>query len=282
MAFNNEPHKESMQPQWIVTGADSHHFANSRLLVASWWETNRHLPLAYCDFGLTQEQLDEIRSWPVTLLPIPPALARSTHAWRYKAGLIQYLAVLPWKVVTWIDADAILLTSLGDTASLTEGYDLLVDAHVMAIGEITLPETAALLPPMDPRDAYFGAGFWITSSRRLLATWDEFCGRAEGIGNLWEGDAFVAAVYDTKTRVRTVCGNIWHVRGKTSIQTSEITNGRLTFGGFPCVVLHANAEYTLREDERRVFVRETLREIQDQFERRFFELRARNFDRPTR
>jgi hypothetical protein len=59
-----------MQTQWIVTGADSHHFANSRMLVASWWDTNRHLPLAYCDFGLTPEQLSEVRSWPVTVLPV--------------------------------------------------------------------------------------------------------------------------------------------------------------------------------------------------------------------
>src|ERR1700722_9658328 len=143
-----------MQTQWIVTGADLHHFANSRMLVASWWDTNRHLPLAYCDFGLTPEQLSEVRSWPVTVLPVPPALAGSKHAWRGKAGLIHYLSGLPWKVVTWVDADAVLLTSLGDTASLTEGYDLLLDAHVMAIGEVTLPETAALLPPMVPRDAY--------------------------------------------------------------------------------------------------------------------------------
>jgi hypothetical protein len=176
--------------------------------------------------------------------------------------------------VTWIDADAILLTSLGDTASLTEGYDLLLDAHVMAIGEITLPETAVLLPPMDPRDAYFSAGFWIASSRSLLAAWDDFCARVVGVGNLWEGDAFVAAVYASKARVRTVCGNIWHVRGKTSIETSEIIDGRLTFGGFPCVVLHANADYTLREDGRRVFIREALRGIQDHYERRFFELRG--------
>lgn len=272
---------ECMQRQWIVTGADSNHFANSRMLVASWWETNRHLPLAYCDFGLTPEQLSEVRTWPVTVLPVPPALAGSRHPWRCKAGLIQYLSGLPWSVVTWIDADAVLLSSLGDTAALTEGYDLLLDAHVMAIGQITLPETAALLPAMDPRDAYYSAGFFITPSRSLLATWDDFCARVCGVGNLWEGDAFVAAVYATKARVRTVCGNIWHVRGKTSIQTSEIVNGRLTFGGFPCVVLHANADYTLREDGRRVFVREPLRVIQDHFEQRFFELRATDFGRTT-
>src|ERR1700740_742028 len=72
-----------MQTQWILTGADFQHFANSRMLVASWWDTNRHLPLAYCDFGLTPEQLIEVQSWPVTVLPVPAALAGSTHAWRY-------------------------------------------------------------------------------------------------------------------------------------------------------------------------------------------------------
>src|SRR5271154_2689616 len=98
-----------MQTQWIVTGADLHHFANSRMLVASWLETNRHLPVAYCDFGLTPEQLREVRSGPVTGLPAPPARAGGTHACRCKAGLIQYLSGLPWSVVTRIDADAVLL-----------------------------------------------------------------------------------------------------------------------------------------------------------------------------
>jgi hypothetical protein len=276
MVTATESDRGMMQRHWIVTGADSLHFVNSRMLIASWWETNRHLPLAYCDFGLTATQLDEVRSWPVTVLSTPPGLGNS-HPWRRKAALIQYTSGLAWETLTWVDADAVLLDSLGDVRALVEGYDLLVDAHPMAIGEITLPETAALLPAMDPRDAYFAAGFWITSSRSLLNTWDELCARVAGVGNLWEGDAFVAAVYVTRARVRTVCGNIWHVRGKTSIETAELANGRLEFAGFPCVVLHANAGYTLREDGRRVFVRKVLREIQDRFERRFFELRRASF-----
>jgi hypothetical protein len=177
-----------------------------------------------------------------------------------------------------IDADAVFLSPLGDPGSLLEGYDLLIDAHRMAVGEIVRPETAALLPPMDLRDAYYSSGFWITSNPALLTAWDELCSRTAGVGNLWENDAFVAAVYATRARVRTVCGNIWHVRGMTSLDTAEPANGGLTFGSFPCVVLHANAGYTLREDGRRVFVRAALREIQDDLERRFFELRRAGFD----
>lgn len=267
-----------MPSHWIVTGADSSHFVNSRMLVASWWETNRELPLAYCDFGLTPEQVTEVRSWPVTFFPIPPELKSATHPWRRKAGLIQYIADLGWNTLIWVDADAILLHPLHNVGFLLEGYDLLIDAHRMAIGEIMRPETAALLPPLDARDAYFSSGFWITTSPALLNTWDKLCASVVGVGNLWENDAFVAAVYAIRPHMRTVCGNIWHVRGVTSLQTADFTNGRLAFAGYPCVVLHANAEYTLREDGRRVFTRRSLREVQDRLEQRFFELRAIGFD----
>ncbi len=264
-------------PHWIVTGADAHHFANSRLLVASWCDTNRSLPLAFCDFGLTEDQRRAVQLWPVTLLDIPTLLSSATHGWRRKAGLIHYVEALKWETLTWIDADAMLLVELGNTGALLDGYDLAIDAHPMAIGEIVSAEAATRLPTMDPRDAYFSSGFWLTSSGTLLRAWDELCSRVTGVGELWENDAFVAAVYSTRARVRTLCGNIWHVRGRTSIETAEVVNGRLTFAGFECVVLHANAGYVVRKDGRRVFLRKPLQAIQDHFEHRFCELRKEGF-----
>jgi hypothetical protein len=166
---------------WIVTGANAQHFANSRMLVASWWDTNRQIPLAVCDFGLTSDQLEEVRSWPVTLLALPRALDAETHGWRRKAGLNQYVHTLSWRTLTWVDADAVILESLADVESLIEGYDLLIDAHRMAIGEILCdPTTTAQLLPLDRRDAYFSSGFWSTRSQVLLDTWDTLCAKVVG------------------------------------------------------------------------------------------------------
>ncbi len=265
------------QHHWIVTGADSRHFANSRMLVASWWDTNRQLPLAFCDFGLTSAELSEVRSWPVTLLSIPRGLEAPTHSWRRKAALVQYARSLTWRTLSWIDADALILEPLDIIESLLTGFDLMIDVHSMAVGEIMNANTAARLPALDPRDAYFSSGFWSTRSHILLEAWDLLCANVVEAGGLWENDAFVASVYFTRSRVRPVCGNIWHVRGKTSLETCQVLNGRLTFAGIPCVVLHANAGYTQRGDGRRVFRREALRQIQDHFEHRFFQLQQARF-----
>jgi hypothetical protein len=260
-------------PTLIVTGSDSAHFVNSQMLVASWWDTNRETPFAYCDFGLTPDQVAEVQTWPVIYVPSPLPGKHFSHPWRAKAAVLRYVSGLSWTNLVWIDADALLLQSLSRVSRLMQGYDLLIDAHQMSVGEIVLPETQVLLPDLELEDAYFSAGFWVTSSRPLLEEYDRACEVVVFKGNLWEGDAFVAAVYRTRARIRTVCGSIWHVRGKTSHETVDMSDGVLSFAGFPCIVLHANANYTLREDGRRIFKRDILREIQDRWEARFLELR---------
>jgi hypothetical protein len=248
-------------PNWIVTGADAAHFVNLRLLVASWWEQNRQIPFVFCDYGLSREQRAEVAAWPVTVLPRPVAF-EGKPAWRAKAGLYRYLqnADLDWDVVVWIDADAMFLRPLPDLEKLTAGYDLLIDAHTQSVGEIVEPANLSTLL-LEPADAYFSSGFWVVRNPGLLATWDKLVDRVMNQGNLWENDAFVAAIYETRARIRTVCGNIWHVRGATSIDLVTQEDNRLCYAGQPAYVLHANWKYTLREDHRRVFVRPLLREV---------------------
>src|SRR3954463_12045967 len=132
---------------WIITGLDSAHFANCKQLLASWFDSNRNIPLAIADFGLTPDHAREIKSWPVRFLPrtlATNAIGEFNHAWRAKAALIHYASALgPWKHLVWIDADALLLQPLGNLATLLDGYDLLLDAHRMSLGEIILPDTRA-------------------------------------------------------------------------------------------------------------------------------------------
>jgi ADP-heptose:LPS heptosyltransferase/polysaccharide pyruvyl transferase WcaK-like protein len=257
----------------IVTGADRTHFANSKMLVASWWRHNRELPFCYCDYGLSEDQKREVSRWPVRLLETPAEFA-GAGGWRCKAGLIRYLKFCgsAWKNAIWIDADALFLQPLPDVNALMEGYDLLIDAHRQSVGEIVERVNLDLLP-LDPGDAYFSSGFWITSSESFLALWDELVERVCGRGNLWENDAFVAAVYSARCRVRTVCGNIWHSRGATSLNTCALKEGELRFADAPVRILHANDGYTVRADGRRVFNRPELKCVQDLYEEEFERIR---------
>jgi hypothetical protein len=158
-----------------------------------------------------------------------------------------------------------MLQPLPDLADLLSGYDLVIDAHTMSVGEVARPETRRHLP-LSETDAYFSSGFWITRSVRLLEQWDRLVESVVGRGNLWENDAFVAAVYSSGAKIRPVCGNIWHVRGTTSVQSVEVRDHTVFHGGYPALVLHANWFFTVRADGRRVFDRPELAAVQDFYE----------------
>src|SRR5688500_16918680 len=253
----------------MVTGSARAHFVNSKMLVASWWRNDRSMPLLYCDYGLSPEQRTEVLTWPVHVIG-QPAEFRGLHSWRSKAGLVRYLKSLGrwWRNVIWLDADAILLTKLSPIEDLLAGYDLAIDAHSMSVAEIVKPECMEHLP-LSATDAYYSSGFWITSSPTLLAEWDRLVEPVFLKGNLWENDAFVAAVYQSRVRVRPLCGNIWHARGATSLQTAEVRNKALFHQGIPIHVLHANWFFKLRADGRRVLDRPDLAAVQDHYEAEF-------------
>jgi polysaccharide pyruvyl transferase WcaK-like protein len=259
----------------IITGTDDGHYINSRMLISSWWKHCREIPLLFCDYGMTPEHAAEVRRWPVWYEPRPRDLADG-DGWRCKAGMIRFLneCGVEWENLIWIDADAIFLQPLPSIAELMRGYDLLIDAHRLPAGEIIQPVNLARLP-VDPADAYFSSGFWITNSRPFLERWDQLVERVIGTGNLWENDAFVAAAYETRCSIRTIAGNVWHTRGMTSLNTAEFKDGELSYAGMPIRVLHANDGYTTREDRRRVFNRPTLAMIQDHYDTLFDRHHAR-------
>jgi len=103
-----------------------------------------------------------------------------------------------------------------------------------------------------------------------LENYAKLCAQVKGQGNLWEGDAFVAAIYHEKLRLRTVNGGVWHARGKTSLHTCEVAGLNAYHAGQPIYVLHANDGYTVRADGRRIFKRPELAAIQDHYERMFW------------
>ena len=253
---------------WIATGADAEYFASSRLLIASWWEHNRFLPLLFCDFGLTADQREEAAAWPVHLVSKPKALAGAPPG-RAKAGLTHYLkeAGADWKSVAWIDADAVLLRPLPPLEDTADGYDLLCDASPVPAVEAIDPIDLAVLP-LDPADAYFCAGFWISTSQCLLDAFDSFAEVLLQRGRFREGDALTAAIYATRSRVRTLCGPIWHVRG-ASLDTVAVDGDWLGRYGQQAYVLHSNRGFVVREDGRKVFNRDVLRAIQARLEERY-------------
>lgn len=252
----------------IVTGADAGHFANLRVLLGSWRVNMPEWPVAICDFGLEPAQRTRLAAIPgLTVLPAPEPI---THPWLGKALVGRFLeaSAAHWRALMWLDADALFAHATPDVPPLLEGYDMLVDAHVRSVGEIVLDENLAALP-LRKDDAYFAAGWWVARRGCLLASYERFCRRVQGRGNLWEGDAFVAAIYAEKLKVRTVSGSVWHCRNNTSLGTCEVKGIEPFHAGQPIYVLHANDGYTVREDGRRVFKRPELARIQEHYEALF-------------
>jgi len=249
----------------IVTGADTAHFAHLRVLIGSWAAHLREVPLAVCDYGLTAEQRRELAGFSgLVILPAPEPVR---HPWVGKSIVGKFLASerRPYAELMWIDADAFFASRPPDVHALIAGYDLMLDAHVQSVGEITLE---CNLAPLGLRrdDAYFSAGWWIARRGCLLETYAELCDKVEGQGNLWECDAFVAAIYAERLKLRTVAGSVWHARGKTSLHTCEVRGTEVFHAGQPVYVVHANEGYTVRPDGRRVFRRADLAAVQDHYE----------------
>jgi hypothetical protein len=254
----------------IVTGADSRHFTNLKVLLGSWRANMRSWPLAVCDYGLEADQVARLRALPgVEVLEISELVS---HPWLGKALLGRFLAgsAVPWQRMMWLDADALFAHPMPEIGPLIEGYDLLLDAHVQSVGEI-VPDCNLAKLPLRKDDAYFAAGWWVARRGCLLQNYEWFCRRVLGQGNLWEGDAFVAAIYAEKLKIRTVCGSVWHARGRTSLHTCTVEGLRPFHAGQPVYVLHANDGYTTRADGRRVFRRPELAAIQDHYEKLFSE-----------
>lgn len=253
----------------LVTGADAAHFANSKLLVASWRQHNPELPLLYCDFGLQTSQREALLGIGGLRLLLADEL-HGKSGWECKSNLHKYLEQTtgPDTIVVWVDADAILLRPLQDIAHLIDGYDMIIDVHVQSVGEIMTTANMVVLGA-NPTDAYFSSGFWMVRHPSFLKTWARLTENVKFQGNLWENDAFVAAIYHERLKIRPVNGNIWHCRGMTSLDTCQVRGGHLFFGEYPVQVLHANAGFTIREDGRRVFKREDLAAIQDRYEALF-------------
>lgn len=254
----------------IVTGADAFHFSNVTMLIASWKAHHPDFPLLVCDYGLKPEQVTLLQSIPGVQYAAGPARGYP-HAWEAKARLGSFVAALPTarETIVWIDADALFLQALPDVSELISGYDIMVDAHVQSIGEV-MHEINRTTLGMRSDDAYFSSGFWIVRRACLLDSWARLVATVKGQGNLWENDAFVAAIYAEKLKVRTLAGGVWHARGKTSLHTCQVNGLEASHGGYPVYVLHANDGYTVRADGRRIFKRPELAAIQDHYEKVFW------------
>lgn len=249
----------------IVTGADVNHFANLRVLIGSWLENMHALPFAVCDFGLAPSQVEELTRFPG--LEVLASPANITHPWQGKSLVGPFLekTTTNWQILMWIDADAFFAHPVPPLAPLIDGYDMILDAHVQSVGEIVEDVNLRALP-LRKDDAYFSAGWWVARRGCLLKTYERFAAQVQGQGNLWEGDAFVAAIYAEKIKIRTVSGSVWHARGKTSLATCEVRDRQVRHAGQPIYIIHANDHYTVRSDGRRVFTRPELAGLQDYYE----------------
>jgi hypothetical protein len=265
----------------IATGANAYHFSNLTMLIASWRTHNPALTLVVCDYGFTPEQVSLLQALPgVHYAPGPTP--NYDHPWEGKARLGTYLATFrqPWDILVWIDADALFLHPYPDLEALMAGYDMIIDAHLQSVGEI-MHECNREVLDVRRDDSYFSAGCWIARRGVLLENYSTLCTAVKGKGNLWEGDAFVAAIYREKLRLRTVNGGVWHSRGKTSLHTCEASGLAAFHAGQPIYVIHANDGYTVRADGRRIFKRPELARIQDHYEEKFWsDYAPKNFARP--
>ena len=253
----------------IVTGADDYHFSNLKILIGSWSKNNPNLPLCVCDFGLAPEQIELLRTIKGVFY-LPNKGLPFTHPWEGKAAINHFLKEYPhsYEVLVWIDADALFNAPYPDLPDLMRGYDMIIDPHINSIGDI-MHECNREVLSVNKEDCYFSAGCWIARKGVLLDTYHRLTQLVKGKGNLWECDAFVAAIYHEKLKLREVDGGVWHSRGKTSLATCTVQNLKAYHNGSVIYVLHANADYTLRSDGRRIFIRPELAAIQDLYENYF-------------
>jgi hypothetical protein len=177
------------------------------------------------------------------------------HPWEGKARLGTYLESFrqPWDVLVWIDADALFLQPYPNLGELMAGYDMIIDAHIQSVGEImhecnreVLVRTAGGWGGISARRFLLQRGVLDRAARGAVGKLFAALHAGEGKGNLWEGDAFVAAIYHEKLRLRTVNGGVWHSRGKTSLHTCEASGINAYHAGQPIYVLHANDGYGAR------------------------------------
>ncbi|MDO8543498.1 MAG: hypothetical protein Q7S40_23915 [Opitutaceae bacterium] len=258
----------------IVTGTDAFHFSNLRILIGSWGAHMNRFPLAVCDYGMSAEQVEELRSIRgVEVLPIDE---RVDHPWLGKALLGKFLrrSNVKWEILMWLDADACFTHPTPDIPPLLAGYDMLLDAHVQSVGEIAHACNRDALG-LRSDDAYYAAGWWVARRGCLLDNYEAFTRKVQGEGNLWEGDSFVAAIYRERLKIRNVSGSIWHCRGKTSLHSCQVEGLTPMHAGHPIYVLHANDGYTVTENGRRVFKRPELAAIQAHHEKEYFKMVAR-------
>ena len=269
------PARPTRLPSMIIaTGCDHFHFPNLRLLLGSWLLHMRSFPLAVCDYGMSPEQIAELRRWRgVEVLSCGETIS---HPWLGKALLGKFLrgSTHDWRILMWLDADACFTQPMPEVAPLLAGYDLLLDAHVQAVGEIAHACNREALG-LRADDAYYAAGWWVARRGCLLENYERFTRLVQGQGNLWEGDAFVAAIYHERLKIRNVCGSIWHCRGKTSLHSCRVEGLVPKHAGHPIYVLHANDGYTVAPNGRRVFQRPELAAIQAHFEQHYFQELAR-------
>ncbi len=273
--FGRKPAGDSPRPasgsHWIVTGADEDYFASARLLIASWAQHSPSAPLLFCDFGLSPEQRAEAAAWPVRKMGLPPELVGASRR-RAKAGLVHFLdaAKIQWRWVTWIDPDAVLLRAFPQMEEIADGYDLLCEAPDVAAAEaIDVAGLAAL--SLDPADACFDAGFWTSTSYRLLQSFDRFSEALIARGEFHERDALTAAVYATRSRVRPFAASMWQVHGGHALDTVAVDGDWIGFAGQQSYVLRADSRFVIRDDGLRLLNRDVLRGVQMRFEARYRE-----------
>jgi hypothetical protein len=253
----------------LVTGADAFHFSNLKVLIGSWKINNPTLPLCVCDFGFSTDQI-EILKGIEGVFYLPNKGPAFTHPWEGKAAINDFLKsyLHPYEVLVWIDADALFNAPYPNLPRLMLGYDMIIDPHINSIGEI-MHECNREVLNVNKEDCYFSAGCWIAKKGVLLETYQRLTQLVKGKGNLWECDAFVSAIYHEKLKLNEVDGGQWHSRGKTSLASCTVKDLKAYHKDALIYVLHANADYTVRSDGRRIFTRPELAAIQQYYEEYF-------------
>lgn len=253
----------------VITGADAYHFSNLKVLIGSWKVNNPKLPLCVCDFGFSAEQI-EILKRIEGLHYLPNEGEAFSHPWEGKAAIKDFLKgyTRSYEILVWIDADALFASPYPNLSDLIKGYDMIIDPHINTIEDI-MHECNREILDVKKKDPYFSAGCWIARCGVLLENYHKLTQLVKGKGNLWECDAFVAAIYHENLRLNKVDGGVWHSRGKTSLASCVVVGLMAYHDGHSIYVLHANADYSVREDGRRIFIRPELAKIQDFYEKHF-------------